>query len=94
MNPFPCWIYKAHSTTSLRIEVLHVLKLLEQVTSNANSGGAIHTVTDERVSECEVDEGKGYQCPIRFSYQVAAQMILSDAERQSLLEATHVCRLR
>ena len=38
--------------------------------------------------------GGGYVCPVQFSYRMAAQLVVSDAERQALLEASHVLRLR
>jgi len=87
MNPLPAWVYRSHSLTSLRTEVQHTLRLLEQTQEQWTDGSA---------SVADSNEGRsaGYHCPIKFSYKVAAQMVLSDAERQWLLEASHVRRLR
>ena len=78
MNHFPFWIYRKYNLKTLRREIVYAQYMLQ------GKPGDEESLRDLNSNDC----------PIQFSYRIAAQMIVADDERQTLLEASHESRLR
>lgn len=81
MNHFPCWLQRLHNPSYLQREIIFLQRFLE-----SKSRGITGIVNPIRKADQE--------SPTQFSYRVASQMIVSDEDRQGLLESSNIVRLR